>query len=85
MKLFIGSLFILIYSFSYSQENEEANKSKKHELSIVVEDFFAKNSFSYYNDPYYYYNYRAYGFDVTNVGLGYRFHLKKTAIRARVS
>lgn len=84
------NLFVSVLLFSsfalFSQETttDELPKVSKHELSIVVDDFLGKNQVMYSDYSSYYYN--PYGQqNLTNVGLGYRFHFQKSAIRARFS
>ena len=61
----------------------QENKISKHELSIVIDDIFVK---SYYNNMYldkdmYYYNILPENALMPKLGLGYKFHFSKSAIR----
>ena len=86
MKNLILSLFICSSFALFSQEatTEKLPKTSKHELSIVIDNFLTKNQIIYGAYGPYYDN-SNWQDNITNVGLGYRFHFKKSAIRARVS
>ena len=80
IKLFIG--LSLIVSFSYSQTDSKEEVFSKHEISVFAENFLVKNQIYYGAYGPYYQNYEV---DYSQIGIGYRFHFKKSAIRSRVS
>ena len=87
MKNIITILFLLSSFVIFSQEKttDEILRVNKHELSIFTENFLERNNIYY--DTYYYPYYEQYinGLEPTQIGIGYRFHFKKSAIRMRVS
>lgn len=83
--------FALLSIAVFGQENNEGIPSSKHELSIVIDDIFAKTS--YVNYPYLYSTsslyylpaYPTFELNTTKVGLGYKFHFKNSALRSKLS
>ena len=90
------SIAILVLSFSglFGQESNELGYKSKHEFCIVIDDIFAKNSFTYYPIMYYsasslyipyYIDYSSLDLNTPKVGLGYKLHFGKSALRSKVS
>jgi len=95
MKLYrlltIALFFSLAYIHLYSQ-NEKSEKARNNELSIVIDDIFAKNPVVYL--PYYYvnnqlifpyYDNNIFDIDITTVGLSYKHHFGNSGIRTKLS
>ncbi len=66
---------------SYGQETIEDNFASKHELSIVIEDIFAKILTSGQSQQ----DYHSAIYNAPKVGLGYKYHFDNSAIRTKVS
>lgn len=91
-RILLSIVAILVVTTSFAQE--EVNYfEKKNEINIQIDDLFAKQSlidyyyytdFEYYDLPAFYYYYP----DMTNspsVGIGYKHHFAKGAIRVKGS
>lgn len=90
MKKYLIVVIVLLSGINSFAQNSNSDSSKvKHEISIIIEDIFEKNSFPYYYEYYDRYDYIYYDqFNEDNsgakIGLAYRLHFNNYAIRARV-
>jgi hypothetical protein len=86
--LLLSTLFFLSLLLN-AQENQSSNFKSNHELSIIVDNVFAKNNFEniwYTNDYGDVIGYYPSKEGVTpEIGLGYKFHLPGSAIRFKIS
>ena len=92
MKKYLIVVIVLLFGINSFAQNSNSDSSKvKHEISIFVEDFLQKNNYPYYYnyydfDDYFFFNeYYGVNTGTTNIGLGYRLHFKKMALRSRVT
>ncbi len=92
MKNYIAFLICVLSLPAKSQENNESILPSRHEISIVAEDIFAKPVYIevapiYWDYLPYYYNTDNNVREVPtpNIGLGYKFHFKNSALRAKLS
>jgi len=75
----------------YGQESDESYYSSKSELSIVVDDIFAKNTYVYPSNLYYPTPFSLYSNTILEavitpkIGMGYKFHFIKSAIHSKIS
>jgi len=86
---------ILALSFSaFSQDKDKDYFANKNEINIVIDDIFAKNHYidaGYYVQPYpgaltyYYVDYSALDITTPKIGIGYKHHFSKSAIRTKIS
>lgn len=95
MKSYKVLLFVLIFSLLYNpsfSQDDDIKKSRNNELSIVIDDIFAKSPVVYL--PYYYlnnqlifpyYNNNIFNIDITTVGLSYKHHFGNSGIRTKLS
>ena len=87
-KIILIIILSIQFFMSKGQENKESIKKTKHELSIVVDDIFTKSSYPIiYPSSYssYYIDYYTVDSNTPKIGLGYKYHFSKSAIRTKIS
>ncbi len=85
--IIIGFIFALSLSIN-AQESKKDNFTNKHEVSFTIDDIFSDRGNVYYSYEYYPYlpygEYQMYNDDnITRMGLGYKFHFAKSALRTK--
>ncbi len=88
-KYLLLSVLFLSSIFLNAQEDQSSNLKSNHELSIIVDNVFAKNNLNgiWYTDEYGDLI-RYYPFDdlvTPEMGLGYKFHLQGSEIRVKLA
>lgn len=92
-KLITIVLLVLSISGVFGQESNNDYYISKHEISIVIDDIFAKNTFASYPIVYYttssyipyYIEYSTIDLNTPKIGLGYKYHFSKSALRSKIS
>ncbi|MDA3894129.1 MAG: outer membrane beta-barrel protein [Salinivirgaceae bacterium] len=93
-KIFLVFFSLLFFSILYlnAQEKHDNSIDSRYELSIVIDDLFGKQTYSSY--PYYEPYYLKYSssiavipinVNIPKIGLGYKYHFDKSAIRSKLS
>lgn len=91
-KIIFSVLFLLIVGIAKTQNESDTLTHFKHEISIVIDDVFAEQTYAVY--PFYESFLSLYpypptiiptGNNVPKIGIAYKYHFPKSAIRSKVS